>query len=408
MPQEPGRFPRSVSRPMSPLAERSTPRPRTAQDTLRPLTMVMVGPTGQGKSTLGNLVAGGGKGFAPFTTSDDFDSETMEAAHADFAYDLQTFRAIDTIGFLDTRMDKTQNMDKFAGFADRAPGGIDVFLFVLKKGRFTEQSLSQIAAFRAIAGEEALRHTLLVFTHCGNETSESLRDRCSNSSNAHLRAAMGSCVGVIGVDSFAQGRKGDRDALLQEIKMVIKANGGHKYDNASISEARERRAEIQERIIRHLSQERRDAMEEKLDGLYNGRFSFAQVHRAVEEAIEREERQRKEQEERLSLQALLHAAASEAQAWKEVARNVLKAQAGQQQSAFAACCGPPAPATYDACEVTVAEPAIRPPKPYGGYGGQSGGYGGQTGGYGGYSGVVGNAPESRGGWAPVKYDRYSP
>jgi hypothetical protein len=359
-------------------------------DAGKKLTLVMVGPTGQGKSTLGNLLAGG-KGFAPFSTSDDFDSETLEASHADFAYDLQTFRAIDTIGFLDTRMDKTQNMDKFAGFADRAPGGIDAFLFVLKKGRFTEQSLGQIAAFRAIAGEEALRHTLLVFTHCGNETNESLRDRCDNTSNTHLRAAMSSCVGVVGVDSLMAGRKGDRDALLTEIKHVIKANGGRKYDNATISEARERRSELQERIFRHLSSERRDAMEEKLEGLYHGRYTFAQVHRAVEEAIEREEQQRREEEERLSLQALLQAAASEAQAWKEVARNVLKAQSAGQQSAFAACCGPPAPATYDACEVTVGEPARMPAKAYAPY-----------------SGHIGNQPDMKG-WAPSRnYDRRSP
>merc|ERR1719262_1398207 len=132
-------------------------------------TLVMVGPTGQGKSTLGNMIAGGGQGYMPFKTSDDFDSETLDCAHADFTFNQLSHRAIDTIGFLDTRMTAAENMDKFACFADRAPGGIDAFMFVLKKGRFTEQSLGQLLAFRSVAGESAMGHTILLFTHCGAE-----------------------------------------------------------------------------------------------------------------------------------------------------------------------------------------------------------------------------------------------
>merc|ERR1719310_1138385 len=118
---------------------------------------------------------------------------TIEAAHADFAFDKVDHRAIDTIGFLDTRMDACQNMDKFSGFADRAPGGIDAFVFVLKKGRFTEQSLGQMSAFRAVAGDEALRHTILIFTHCGSETNEALAERCRSSTNQYLRKAVEWC-----------------------------------------------------------------------------------------------------------------------------------------------------------------------------------------------------------------------
>lgn len=321
------------------------------------VTIVMVGPTGQGKSTLGNMVAGGGA--TPFTTSDDFDSETLEAAHVDFAWDFQPFRAIDTIGFLDTRMDASHNMDKFAGFADRAPGGIDAFLFVLKKGRFTEQSLGQISAFRAVAGDEALRHCILIFTHCGAETNESLQERCTSTANPHLREAMDCCTFVVGVDSLAPDREGDRGTVLEAIKGTIRANNGQKYDNATLTEARRRRAELRERISRHLSQERLEAMEEKLEGLFHGRFTYEQVAKAAEEAIEREERQRKEEEERISLQALLAAAKSEAQAWKEVAKSVLLAQRGSSGGGIlGACCGPPAPATYDGGEERYAQEGL--------------------------------------------------
>jgi len=364
------------------------------------VTLVMVGPTGQGKSTLGNMLAGGGQGYQPFTTSDDFDSETIESAHSDFAYAAMDHRAIDTIGFLDTRMDATQNMDKFACFADRAPGGIDAFLFVLKKGRFTEQSLGQLSAFRAVAGDDALRHTILIFTHCGAESNESLQERCRSSTNQHLRAAMDFCHEVIGVDSLSQDRcEDDREGVLSTVREVIKANDGRKYDNAALTEARRRRDELEERI-KGLSQERREAMQDKLDGLFHGRFTFEQVAKAVEDAIEREEKQRKEEEERVSLNALLAAAKSEAQAWKEVARGMLASQRGSN-GIMGGCCGPPQPATYDNCEVRYDGDSFA----YGGggggvssraggpLGGGSGGGGGSSGGVGG--GGVGLAPGAR-------------
>jgi len=324
--------------------------------TTNKITLVMVGPTGQGKSTLGNLIAGGGAGYQPFTTSDDFDSETIEASHADFEVNRTPHRAIDTIGFLDTRMDAAQNMDKFAGFADRAPGGIDAFVFVLKKGRFTEQSLGQISAFRAVAGDEALKHTMLIFTHCGGESNEALAERCHSSTNQHLRTAVECCQHVLGVDSLSPDRcEDDRMHVLDAVISMVKSNNGQKYDNATLTAARKRREELGE-LIQGLSQERREAMQDKLDGLFGGRFTFDQVSMAVEGALEAQERQRKDEEERISMQALLAAAKSEAAAWKEVARNVLAAGAAQSGGAMglAGCCAPPQ-GSFDAGEVVVGD-----------------------------------------------------
>jgi hypothetical protein len=303
----------------------------------------MVGPTGQGKSTLGNMLAGGGKGYMPFKTSDDFDSETLDCGHADFTSDSHPHRAIDTIGFLDTRMSAAENMDKFACFADRAPGGIDAFIFVLKKGRFTEQSLGQLLAFRSIAGESALRHTILVFTHCGAETNEALAQRCDSSANQHLKTAVESCARVIGVDSLAMDRsEDDRVNLLNSIRDLTCTNSGIKYDNATLAEARQRRAVLSDRM-QGLSTERRDAMADKMEALFNGRLTFEQVQQALADALDHEERDRKAAGERVSLQALLAAAKSEASAWKEVARNALRGAAGNEAGSslgLAGCCAP--------------------------------------------------------------------
>lgn len=308
-------------------------------------TLVMVGPTGQGKSTLGNLLVGG----AHFGTSDDFNSETLDAAHADFVVQGSQYRAIDTIGFLDTRMGAEENLDKFADFADRAPDGISAFVFVLKKGRFTESSLEQFIAFEGVAGANALRHTILVFTHCGAEPNVELLRRCQSSTNKYLQQAVEKVHSVVGVDSLDTDRcSDDRKAVLDSVAAVLLSNNGEKYDNTTLTEARRRRLELQE-IIQSLSKERKEAMQTKLDGLFHGRFTYDEVHAQVlaakERDVQEEDERRRWQEEWSHLQEQLAAAAQEAAAWKEVAKDVLSKSLSQGQRSAAqlgnCMCAPP-------------------------------------------------------------------
>lgn len=331
----------SMQRPSPPANAVSSPQgacppiPKGPQKT----TIVMVGPTGQGKSTLGNIIAGN----TVFGTSDDFDSETIEAAHADFNSGGTPHRVIDTIGFLDTRMGAAENMDKFAGFADRSPGGIDAFLFVLKKGRFTEEAMGQLQAFEAVAGSAALQHTVLVFTHCGSESNEALQQRCLTSSNQHLKKATEHVFGVVGVESQTKDPdRNDLAAVLTIVADVIKANHGRKYSNETLLKARRGRDELQE-IILTLTPERKEAMQAKLDGLYYGRSTFEEVHRIVTETAardkEEQEAKRKFEEERAALSAKLAAALSEATAWKEVAKDVLGRAVHRGNNGMKGCFG---------------------------------------------------------------------
>ena len=78
-------------------------------------------------------------------------------------------------GISDAACGHSAKMDKFAGFSDRAPAGIDAFIFVLKMGRFTDLDLAQLSAFRAVAGEGASSHAILIFTHCGTLGSDAFR-----------------------------------------------------------------------------------------------------------------------------------------------------------------------------------------------------------------------------------------
>merc|ERR1719331_3342494 len=158
----------------------------------------MIGPPGDGKSTLGNLlVRGAGNAGGPFHTSDDFNSVGGEVAYADFVYEGISHRIIDTCGLFEGA---TNAADRLASCAGLSPGGIDAFIFVIRKGRFTEEYFDQLRAFEEVAGASALGRTLIVFSHCGRETNEQLLTRCRRSGNAHLQEALRRTAGILGVD----------------------------------------------------------------------------------------------------------------------------------------------------------------------------------------------------------------
>ena len=126
-----------------------------AVSSLARVTLVLVGPPGEGKSTLGNLLASGvGSAqdgvLVPFVVVDSFESAGADLVHADFSFDGVNHRVVDTTGLLDGLPSAA---DRLATIASCAPGGIDAFVFVVRKGRFTDDIFDQLSAFEDAAGE---------------------------------------------------------------------------------------------------------------------------------------------------------------------------------------------------------------------------------------------------------------
>jgi len=96
--------------------------------------VVLVGVTGDGKSSTGNTLCG----RQAFRTSDGLCSATAACEHADY---LQLgacglMRVVDTIGLQDTALPAAEVLRRFSLFAERTPLGINAFLFVVRWGRF--------------------------------------------------------------------------------------------------------------------------------------------------------------------------------------------------------------------------------------------------------------------------------
>ena len=205
-----------------------------------PRSIVVVGVTGDGKSSTCNTLSGS----TSIAVSAGFASETSHVAHKDYLHisgegELNEMRVIDTIGLHDTGLPAEEVMRRLSAFSDLVPLGISCFLFVARYGRFKPEHEAAVDAFVRNVGEDALAHTLLVFTGCTLDASE-LADALEKNAPESLRKLMPRLAGPpIGIDNLGQA-KAAREALHSAIDGVITCADGTLYTHAALAEARKR------------------------------------------------------------------------------------------------------------------------------------------------------------------------
>jgi hypothetical protein len=149
------------------------------------------------------------------------------------------YRVVDTIGLHDTGLPAAEVMARFSAFADHTPYGIDAFLFVVRFGRFKPEHEAAFSAFVANCGEDALAHTILVFTHCPRSHAE-LEAVVAASAPPALRAIMPQLLGgIVGVENREDSVAG-RSAIHSAVAQLVERNGGQRYSNEALAEARKR------------------------------------------------------------------------------------------------------------------------------------------------------------------------
>ncbi|KAL1521517.1 hypothetical protein AB1Y20_021177 [Prymnesium parvum] len=195
-------------------------------------SVVLVGVTGDGKSSTGNTLCG----RQAFRTSDGLCSATAACEHADY---LQLgacglMRVVDTIGLQDTALPAAEVLRRFSLFAERTPLGINAFLFVVRWGRFKPEHEAALDGFEANCGADAISHTLLVFTHC-RLSPEELRATLSADVPACLRTRLPRFAGVVGIDNSDP--PAARASLHRSLETLA---GKERYSNDALAAARAR------------------------------------------------------------------------------------------------------------------------------------------------------------------------
>lgn len=115
-------------------------------------TVLLIGRTGQGKSTLGNVLVGktpDANGQGLFKESDALVSETTDHAIANVVVNNINYRIVDTIGIGDNRMDPKDVLLRLARACAAVKDGIHQILFV-NGGRFSDAEIEAWDLIRTV------------------------------------------------------------------------------------------------------------------------------------------------------------------------------------------------------------------------------------------------------------------
>uniref|UniRef100_A0A3Q4G420 AIG1-type G domain-containing protein n=1 Tax=Neolamprologus brichardi TaxID=32507 RepID=A0A3Q4G420_NEOBR len=206
--------------------------------------IVVLGKTGAGKSSIANTLCG----EPAFKVNHTPNSGTSECQTKFMSVSGRMVLFIDTPGFFDTDRPEEEMKSEIVRCITECAPGPHVFLIVLKMEKYTEHEKAVIDKINQYFSDEALRFTIIIFTH-GDQLPEGMKiEEFVNESEAlgDLVKKCGSRCHVID-NKYWKNNHGDEyrnnryqvGELLKTIDKIIEANKGDFTEEETATKAKQ-------------------------------------------------------------------------------------------------------------------------------------------------------------------------